>query len=77
MYKFTINVFQKLLHFSYCINNDINLTEQEQQHMVNIVNQFRVSVRNYSNSNGDIDNLIHWCNENLTCFFHDDMQLVV
>ena len=78
-YQTIINLFQKLLHYSHMITAD-NFVMQivpvnEQQAVVNDVNDFRIAFREYADANGDVDNLIAYCNTHLQLFFHDEFQL--
>ena len=78
-YRTMINLFQKLLHYSHTITAD-NFVMQivsvgDQQAVVKDVNDFRIAFREYADANGDVDNLIKYCNTHLQLFFHDEFQL--
>jgi len=78
-YRTMINLFQKLLYYSHRITADNFVmqivTVDEQQAVVSDVNDFRIAFREYADANGDVDNLIEYCNTHLQLFFHDEFQL--
>ena len=71
-YKTCMDIFQELLVGSYKINNDLHFNIDELRDSVKL---FRGRVKDYSQADGDVDVLIHFCNNEMKSIFDDSHEL--